>query len=418
MKILWHMPVLRRFGCGLSIRAVELAQRLVALGHEVHFVVSRCKSDVEGGSIRNIPVRMLDLPGVRPVHWSLQSLARRAGARSVVSRIDMDHDLFLSCQPEVISAYAAMGVRHPALFVCGGTTLLHDEADLDRLQGSWIVRMAASLDRRLKHANERLAFKSADAAIFDSLHTRDRVACAYEIARDKLHTVYGGFNSAALMPVNDAAKRKIRAEMGIAPDDVVLCWTGRFSPEKNVGMLVDSVSQCREQLDALLLVGDGPCRKQIKDHVARLGLEETVRFIGLTDNVRPYLHAADAFVFPSTGESFGASLVEAMACGLACIALRPDAEMVRTAANEIFDNGRCGIIVDSPTPDSLARGIDHLVGNPDLRTKLGAAARAFVADRFTWDVAGMRFNQIVNELVNRKRREEKSAPEAACPSVG
>ncbi len=140
MKILWHMPTLRRSGCGLSVRAVQLAKRLRAFGHTITFVVCRPKTDITDGQMEGMPVVLLDIIGRPPVHWCLQAKARSAAAGLVVGMLDADHDLMISCQPEVVSAYAATRKRRPLLYFCGGTTLLHDRADQARQRSRSIPR--------------------------------------------------------------------------------------------------------------------------------------------------------------------------------------------------------------------------------------------------------------------------------------
>lgn len=418
MNILWHMPILRQFGCGLSRRAVELARRLRARGHRVTFLVRRNRTDASEGAIESLPVLPLDLPDARPWHWSVQALSRRAAARELVSRIDPDHDVFMSCQPEVVAAYGRRPDARPVLFVCGGSTLLHDESDIQRLsEDSWTTRLSAAIDRRLKHANERAAFASADAVVFDSNQTRKRVADTYGIAHERHYTVHGGVDPEEMQPADSAVKRARRGELGIRDGDFVLCWTGRLSPEKNVELLIRSIRLCTRRPDVVLIVGDGPCQRDLADLVSSAGLRDTVRLIGAVADVQPYLYVSDAFVFPSKGESFGGSLVEAMACGLPCIALRPDGDIVCTATEEVFDGGRCGYFVDTPVPGALASAIDALAADAELRRRLGERARRYVVDQFTWDAAGARLSEIVLEIGKRARTAEALIAPATQPSA-
>ncbi len=83
MKILWHMPTLRRTCCGLSIRAIELAKRLEVSGPTIAFAVSRHKTDITDGQVEGMQVLLLEISGRPPVHWCLQAKARRAAAGTV-----------------------------------------------------------------------------------------------------------------------------------------------------------------------------------------------------------------------------------------------------------------------------------------------------------------------------------------------
>jgi glycosyltransferase involved in cell wall biosynthesis len=99
-----------------------------------------------------------------------------------------------------------------------------------------------------------------------------------------------------------------------------------------------------------------------------------VTFAGHADPVGGYLAAMDAFVSTSPAEPFGMALVEAMAVGLPVVAV--DAPGPR----EIVEPERSGLIVE---PAGLARAIDRLVADADLRIRLAAGARERYATAFT-----------------------------------
>jgi glycosyltransferase involved in cell wall biosynthesis len=447
MRILWHMPTLRRAGCGLSRRAVELARRMAAeRAGTITFVVAEDKTDVAGGTIGGLPVRILPDARRRAWHWSRQARARRGAAEEQVERILNDatlrHDLFVSCQPEAVTAYAATRGRSPVVFACGGTTLLHDAAEEmrqsslgtaqeqnERLRGlagppacrladrpftlfmrdslSAFRRVPYRLDRRWKRENERQAFAAADAVVFDSNQTRETVIAAYRVAPRRCHTVYGGVDEGAFRPATPDQRRAARASLGLTPEGLVVVWTGRLSPEKNVELLLRALPRCRKRPDAVLLVGDGPesaaLRRLATDD---LGLGGRVRFVGEQPDVRPFLHAADIFAFPSRGESFGGALAEALACGLACVALRPNGRDIRTASTEIIEHQRCGLLADPPTAEAFAAALDHLASSADERRRLGLEARRRACARFTWDAGARRFGEIISELVRLAGRSD------------
>jgi glycosyltransferase involved in cell wall biosynthesis len=124
-----------------------------------------------------------------------------------------------------------------------------------------------------------------------------------------------------LSPFTVAPERpRVRAELGIAPDAVVLGHVGRFEPQKNHGFLLDIMAAAR-RIDPRvrpLLVGDGPLRPQMERRAAKLGLRAT--FTGSRPDVPRLMQGAmDAFVFPSRFEGLGLVLVEAQAAGLPVI---------------------------------------------------------------------------------------------------
>jgi len=404
MKIAWHMPTLRRTTCGLSIRALALAKRLcLEHGHEITFVVDGSKTDIDGDRVEGMPLRRFSVSRHRPLHWCLQAGARRRAAESLVKRIDSDHDVMISCQPEIVAAYAAKQNRRPVLYVCGGTTLLHDVSDRMRQASlSALRRLPFALDRCWKHRNESRAFIAADAVVFDSDQTRDLTTAAYGLNTDRLHAIHGGVDDTRFMPPDAIARRAARRRLGIADDGIVVVWTGRFSPEKNLGLLLRSLRHCRDMPDRVLLVGDGPTRHTLVKLAKELRLERVVQFTGEQADVRPFLHAADVFAFPSRGESFGGALAEAMSCELACVALRPDGRGIRNANCEIIEHGRCGLLVDRPDPEAFASALDAMVSEADDRRRLGQAARRRACERFTWAAGSRRLNKLVTALARSR----------------
>jgi glycosyltransferase involved in cell wall biosynthesis len=401
MNIFWHMPTFRPHCCGLSIRAIRLASGLRAQGHDITFLVDAEKTDISGGAIEDMPVRTLTVAKHAPLHWCLQATARFKTARLIARRIGTDCDVMISCQPEVVAAYAGLPHRPPVVFVCGSSTVLHDEADRSRQASLPLLRRIPYLmDRWLKRRHERMAFTLADSVVFDSLQTRDRVIAEYDLSPGHIHTVHGGVNVAAYQPADQVARHAARASLGIGDEGIVVVWTGRFSPEKNLRLLIEALPHCLHRPGRVLLVGGGPDRDELADLARRLNVHDIVQFVGERQDVRPFLHAADIFAFPSRGESFGGSLVEGLACGLPAVGLRPDGKAVRNANCEIIEHGRCGLLVDRPDPGEFAAALDRLAVDATLRCRFGSAGRDWVAGHYTWNKAARQLDRLVLSLAD------------------
>jgi glycosyltransferase involved in cell wall biosynthesis len=261
------------------------------------------------------------------------------------------------------------------------------------------------LDRFLKHRNERTAFRLADAVVFDSDATQLRVTRDYGLKPDRFETIHGGIDRNGFSPPTPQQRQDARRRLGIAHSDVVSTWTGRLSPEKNIDLLLKALACSRRPPNRVLIVGDGPARGELEKLSHELSLGGVVSYMGAQTDVRPFLHAADIFVFPSRGESFGGALVEAMACGLPCIALRPDGEAIRNANLEIIAHEKSGLLVDRAEPAALAAAIERLSADRELRTTLGNSARRATLP-FTWSAASARLNMLLNEIVAGDSRRE------------
>lgn len=107
----------------------------------------------------------------------------------------------------------------------------------------------------------------------------------------------------------------------------------RFEPKKNITFIVDIFAEVlKKKPDSILLLGgvDGGQLAEIKDKVECLGLTESIRFIGVRDDVADCLKLIDMYLFPSLYEGLGIVLLEAQASGVYCIAstgVSPSADM-------------------------------------------------------------------------------------------
>ena len=119
---------------------------------------------------------------------------------------------------------------------------------------------------------------------------------------------------------DESLRLKTRDELGLK-DKFVIGQVGRFVPTKNHTFLLKVFKFIVSSRDdaVLVLVGDGPLRKQMEQEAEALGLSDKVMFMGVREDVDALMNACDVFVFPSLFEGLGIVLVEAQATGLPCI---------------------------------------------------------------------------------------------------
>ncbi len=118
-----------------------------------------------------------------------------------------------------------------------------------------------------------------------------------------------------------AARQKMRRELGISDNTLVLGHIGRMEEQKNHKFLLEIFRAVfSEREDAvLLLIGDGKLKEELKEQARRLGIDGKVLFLGRRNDVKLLLSAMDIFVFPSLYEGLSVTAVEAQCAGLPCI---------------------------------------------------------------------------------------------------
>jgi glycosyltransferase involved in cell wall biosynthesis len=168
---------------------------------------------------------------------------------------------------------------------------------------------------------------------------------------------------------------------------------------KNVQYLVQGFARMKfRDRCVLVLVGDGGERDALTEDAKRLGVSSLVRFMGHTTHVEEFLAASNIFVLPSSFEPFGNVLLEAMAAGLPCVALRPDFLKVRTAGAEHIRDGETGYLVDGDDPSDLANKLDLLVTEPLTRQRMGEAAQLLCKTKYSWENCAPKYIDLVQRI--------------------
>jgi glycosyltransferase involved in cell wall biosynthesis len=130
----------------------------------------------------------------------------------------------------------------------------------------------------------------------------------------------------------------------------------------------------------LLIVGDGPERMRLERLTRSVGAQAGVNFVGAVPHhtVPHWAAKMDIFAAISRSEGFGVGVLEASACGLPVVV--SDVGGLR----EVVRDGETGLVVSSRDPEAVARALETLLCDPELRARMGAAGRAFVIENYEW----------------------------------
>ncbi len=116
-------------------------------------------------------------------------------------------------------------------------------------------------------------------------------------------------------------RAQIREHLQIGDDTLVLGHVGRFAQQKNHHFLLEIFADVnkRKPDSILLLAGGGPLQLQVEQKIRELNLGDSVRILGIRDDIHLLLQAFDMFVFPSLHEGLPVTLIEAQGAGLPCV---------------------------------------------------------------------------------------------------
>ena len=164
------------------------------------------------------------------------------------------------------------------------------------------------------------------------------------------------------------------ALQGLPPGRRVAACVSRLSPEKGLHTLIEAAALCvRQGLDlCVVIAGAGPLLGALREQAHTLNISDRVILAGFVDDVPGLLAAAHLFVLPTLHESFGISIVEAMAAGVPVITTATPGPL------EIVEHEHNGIVVSPSDPDMLSRAMRRVLNDAALSRKLrsGGLARA------------------------------------------
>jgi glycosyltransferase involved in cell wall biosynthesis len=164
------------------------------------------------------------------------------------------------------------------------------------------------------------------------------------------------------------------------PAPLVVC-VARLTYQKGGDVLLQAWREVREQLPGarLVLVGPGPLLPQLERMASALGIAESVDFAGAREDVVAYWRRATLAVLPSRWEGMPNALLEAMACGLPCVATRV------SGSEDVIRDGVNGVLVEPEDCHGLATALVALLRDPARARAYGRAARATITESYALD---------------------------------
>ncbi|MGV2921710.1 glycosyltransferase family 4 protein, partial [Streptomyces alfalfae] len=240
--------------------------------------------------------------------------------------------------------------------------------------------------------------ESTDTVTYLGEYTRSRIAAALTpAAAGRMAQLPPGVDEKTFHP--GSGGDAVRARLGLTERPVVVC-VSRLVPRKGQDTLILAMPRilAREPEAVLLVVGGGPYEQDLRKLAATTGVADSVRFTGAVpwSELPAHYGAGDVFAMPCRTrrggldvEGLGIVYLEASATGLPVVAGDSGG-----APDAVLD-GETGWVVRGGAPEEAADRIVTLLGDAELRSRMGSRGRAWVEERWRWDLLAERLRDLL-----------------------
>jgi glycosyltransferase involved in cell wall biosynthesis len=210
--------------------------------------------------------------------------------------------------------------------------------------------------------------RGADAYVAISNGVRD-VLVRGGVAEDSITVATSGIDLERLGRVKDPVY--LRGEFKVKSGDTVLVNVAALAPHKAQSVLLDAVKQLREHYSfRCFVVGDGALRGALETQSRLLQLDDVVTFTGFREDALEFIRLADVFVMSSRLEGLGTSIMDAQVLGAPVVATRTG------GIPELVEDGVTGLLGEPDDAGSLARAIERMLDDTELRESCRRRAQA------------------------------------------
>ncbi|MBW3534881.1 MAG: glycosyltransferase [Gemmatimonadetes bacterium] len=311
--------------------------------------------------------------------------------------------VFLCRDPEMVGRAEALGVPAEVAHLGGHPVLPHavrfaailrrhrpDGLLLSTFKKTWLGGMGARLARvprvvaRIGTSTDlpgrsplyRVALRRwVHRIVVNADHLRGPVLADLPgLEPERVVTVYSGITARRRLRPPGA----VRAELGLAPGDLVIGTVARLVEEKRIDRFLETLAALTPDVRGIV-AGDGPEREALEARAGELGVAHRVSFVGHRDDVGDVLDALDVFLLTSDREGLSNAMLEALAAGVPVVSTPVSG--AREALEPLSDGSAPGVVA-RPDPPALRAAVGSLLTDPARRKEMAGAALRRVGERF------------------------------------
>ncbi len=238
---------------------------------------------------------------------------------------------------------------------------------------------------------------------------KDELLKQYDIPESHIRVIHPGVTLKRYSnPDQHQCRKEIRAVFNVSESEILILFVGMNFEIKRLGLVIQGMAEAVNRIGVgrnmkLMVIGKGDRRRYLK-MAASMGVADRLIFTGPVTDVEKYYLAADVFAMPSVFDTFGISVLEAMAAGLPVIITNS------VGAKDLVEDGKIGFVLSSsPSVSDMGDALARLT-DPTLRLTLGENGKKIAYTR-DWD-------RTAERVVSVYRRIEKQKIKRTCMQDG
>jgi glycosyltransferase involved in cell wall biosynthesis len=286
------------------------------------------------------------------------------------------------------------------------TSRAHSMAPFARGFGSTLV-----VTRRMDYRPNRvfapyLFNRAVDGVLAISDGVADSLAAA-GVDRQRISVVSSGVDCDRFRRPTAEERADARGALGISDDEFVISAIGALEARKGHRYLIEAIVTFAATAKSLnvkcLIAGHGSVRRILDTEIALVRMPERIKLLGRIDDARAVLWASDVFAMPSLKEGLGVAALEAMASALPVIASEVG------GLRDLVEHDRNGVLVPPANPKAIASAIGRLMDSAELRSQMGAAARARIVEKYSMEQMALRTLALYRACVKKTQEGKGNA---------
>jgi glycosyltransferase involved in cell wall biosynthesis len=254
---------------------------------------------------------------------------------------------------------------------------------------------------RIRRLANRMAYQFAHCVVANCAAVT-RLLEAEGVSAEKVAVVPNALPDHAFDPPTPEVVAQLRDRLALPVSAPQIGIIANLTPVKDHTTLLRAVAALAPRWPDLhaVLVGEGPCRPSLESLAVELGIRERVHLVGLQPNEPNLHHLFDVSVLCSLSEGLPNSVLEAMAAGRPVVATRVGGNV------DAVVEGSTGVLVPPADPRCLANAIADLLGDPERRRAMGAAALRRARELYDGTAAVNALETVYDRLLSVRKGEK------------